>query len=121
MANPMKMRPDATSLTATETEPRTKTCSGDLVPRHRTLDGVVEAMSQADGIGLIDVNAFTTLVVRIDNSVYRITILTPPSRPFFVHACFGTRRTPRRYRPPPFLLSRTTMTRPRDDVRFPST
>ena len=77
MANPMKMRPDATSLTATETEPRTKTCSGDLVPRHRTLDGVVEAMSQADGIGLIEVNAFTTLVVRIDNSVYRITILTP--------------------------------------------
>ncbi len=34
-------------------------------------------MSQADGIGLIDVDAFTTLVVRTDNSVYRITILKP--------------------------------------------
>ena len=31
----------------------------------------------ADGIGLIDVDAFTTLVVRTDNSVYRITILRP--------------------------------------------
>ena len=84
MANPMKMRPDATILTATETEPRTKTCSGDLVPRHRTLHGVVEAMSQADGIGLIDVDAFTTLVVRTDNSVYRITILTPYAREVLV-------------------------------------
>ena len=77
MAKPMKMRPDATSLTATETEPRKKTCSGDLVPRHRTLDGFIAAVSQADGIDLVDVDAFTTLVVRTDNSVYRITILKP--------------------------------------------
>ncbi len=54
--------------------------SPDLVPRHRTLDRIVEAVSQADGIGLIDVDAFTTLVVRTDNSVYRITILTPHAR-----------------------------------------
>ena len=38
---------------------------------------LIEAVSQADGIALIDVDAFTTLVVRTDNSVYRITILTP--------------------------------------------
>ena len=31
----------------------------------------------AGGIGLIDVDAFTTLVVRTDNSVYGITILQP--------------------------------------------
>ncbi len=48
-----------------------------MVPRYRTLDGVVKAMSQTDGIGLIDVDAFATLVVRTDNSVYRITILKP--------------------------------------------
>ncbi len=54
-----------------------KTCPEDLVPRHRTLDGFIEAVSQADGIGLIDVDAFATLVVRTDNSVYRITILKP--------------------------------------------
>ena len=41
-------------------------------------------MSQADGIGLIDVDAFTTLVVRTDNSVYRITILTPHLREVWV-------------------------------------
>ena len=33
----------------------------DVVPRHRTLDGVVEAVSQVAGIGSIDRDAFTTL------------------------------------------------------------
>ncbi len=58
--------------------------SADVVPRYRTLDGVVKAVSQTDGIGLIDVDAFTTLVVRTDNSVYRITILTPHLREVLV-------------------------------------
>ncbi len=58
--------------------------SPDVVPRHRTLDGVVKAVSQTDGIGLIDVDAFTTLVVRTDNSVYRITILKPHAREVLV-------------------------------------
>ncbi len=56
----------------------------DSVPRYRTLDGVVKAVSQTDGIGLIDVDAFTTLVVRTNNSVYRITILTPHLREVLV-------------------------------------
>ena len=51
-----------------------------VVSQHRTLDGFVEAMSQADGIGLTDVDAFTTLMVRTDNSVYQITILQPHAR-----------------------------------------
>ena len=54
--------------------------SSDLVPRHRTLDGFVEAASQADGVGLTDVDTFTTLVVKTDNSVYEITILKPHAR-----------------------------------------
>ncbi len=58
--------------------------SADLVPRHRTLDGFIEAVSQANGIGLIEVDAFTTLVVRTDNSVYRITILKPHAREVLV-------------------------------------
>ena len=53
---------------------------GVLLSRHRTLDGFVEAVSQADGIGLTDLDAFTTLVVRTDNSVYQITILRPHLR-----------------------------------------
>ena len=55
-----------------------------MVPRHRTLDGIVAAVSKTDGIGLIDVDAFTTLVVRTDNSVYRITILRPHAREVLV-------------------------------------
>ena len=51
---------------------------------HRTLDGVTQAASQSDGIGLVDVDAFTTPVVRTDNSVYRITILRPHAREVLV-------------------------------------
>ena len=58
--------------------------SPDVVPRRRTLNGVTQAASQSDGIGLIDLDAFTTLVVRTDNSVYRITILTPHAREVLV-------------------------------------
>ncbi len=58
--------------------------SPDRIPRHRTLDRVTEAASQVDGIGLIDVDAFATLVVRTDNSVYRITILKPHAREVLV-------------------------------------
>ena len=54
--------------------------SPDLIPRHRTLDGFVDAVSQADGIALLEVDAFTTLLVRSRNSLYRITILTPHLR-----------------------------------------
>ena len=58
--------------------------SSDVVPRHRTLDGFVEAASQAGGVGLTDVDTFTTLVVQTDNSVYQITILQPHTREVFV-------------------------------------
>ena len=68
--------------------------SSDVVPRHRTLDGFVEAASQADGVGLTDVDTFTTLVVQTDNSVYQITILQPHTREVFVQggAFFPERR-----------------------------
>ena len=64
------------------------------MPRHRTLDGFVEAVSEADGIGLTDVDVFTTLTVQTDNSVYQITILQPYRREVFVQggAFFPERR-----------------------------
>ena len=65
---------------------------------------LIEAVSQADGIGLIDVDAFTTLVVRTDNSVYRITILTPHLREVVVQ---GGKFFPERTRA---CLSRSTLT-----------
>ena len=66
----------------------------DVVPQHRTLDGIVEAVSQADGIGLTDVEAFTTLVVQTENSVYQVTILKPHAREVLVQggAFFPDRR-----------------------------
>ena len=72
------------TLTATDTESRAKTDSGDLTPGHRTLDGFVVAVSRTEGVSLTDVDPFTTLVVRTDNSVYRITILTPHTREVLV-------------------------------------
>ena len=78
------MSSDSASPSAAATAPHPSRRSPDVVPRHRTLDGVVAAASQSDGIGLIDMDAFTTLVVRTDNSVYRITILTPHLREVFV-------------------------------------
>ena len=50
----------------------------DVVPR--PLDGFIEAASRAGGIGVIQLDAFTTLVVRTAHSVYRITILKPYAR-----------------------------------------
>ncbi len=68
--------------------------STDLVPRHRTLDGFVEAVSTSQGVGLADVDAFSTLVVRTRNSVYRITILRPYAREVVVQGGeFFTART----------------------------
>ncbi len=78
------MSSDSTSSIAGKTTHPPRRRSADVVPRYRTLDGVVKAVSQTDGIGLIDVDAFTTLVVRTDNSVYRITILTPHLREVLV-------------------------------------
>ncbi len=74
------MSSNSSSSIAGNTTHHPRRRSPDLVPRHRTLDGFIAAVSQTDGIGLIDVDAFTTLVVRTDNSVYRITILTPHAR-----------------------------------------
>ena len=65
--------------------------------RCRTLDGVIKAASQADGIAPLDVDVFTTLVVRTRNSVYRITILKPHAREVLVQ---GGKFFPERTRAP---------------------
>ncbi len=80
----MGMRNRLRTLTATDTESRQKSDSGDMTPRHRTLDGFVAAVSRTRGVRLTDVDPFTTLVVRTDNSVYRITILEAHAREVLV-------------------------------------
>ena len=71
------MSPDSSPSIAGDTAHSRRRRSSELVPRHRTLDGFVKAVAQGDGIALIELDAFATLVVRTDNSIYRITILTP--------------------------------------------
>ena len=79
----MKMTRDTTSLSTPKPQPLETACP-DLIPRHCTLDGFIDAVSQTDGVGLADVDAFTTLVVQTDNSVYEITILKPHRREVLV-------------------------------------
>ena len=56
----------------------------DVVPRPCTLDGFVEEVSRTHGVGLADMDTFSTLVVRTRNSVYHITILRPYAREVLV-------------------------------------
>ena len=78
---------DDTALTTSER-------TGDVVPRVSTLDGFVEAVSHTKGVGLADVDAFSTLVVRTRNSVYRVTVLRPHAREVMVQGgMFFTART----------------------------
>ncbi len=78
---------DDTALTTSKRTP-------DVVPRVSTLDGFVEAVSQTSGVGLADVDVFSTLVVRTRNSVYHITILRPWAREVLVQGGeFFTTRT----------------------------
>ena len=75
---------DSTSSIASNRAHPPRRCSPDVVPRYRTLDGVVAAVSQTDGIGLIDPGRLHDPVVRTDNSIYRITILRPHAREVLV-------------------------------------
>ncbi len=70
------MRDDTASTTSERTP--------DVVPRVSTLDGFVEAVSHTKGVGLADVDTFSTLVVRTRNSIYHITILRPYAREILV-------------------------------------
>ena len=88
------MSSDPTSPIAGDTTNHPRRRSPDVCPRRCTLDDVIEAVSQADGIRLTDLDAFTTLVVQTDNSIYEITILKPHTREVLVQggAFFPARR-----------------------------
>ena len=48
------------------------------VPRQCTLDGFASEVATADGVGLDDLDALSTLFVQTLNSLYRIIVLEPP-------------------------------------------
>jgi len=49
------------------------------VPRRATLEGFAEEVSARDGLYLRDLEPLTTLLVRTQNSVYRIIVIEGPS------------------------------------------
>jgi hypothetical protein len=49
-----------------------------LVTSRCTLDGFVDDVADADGLGLCDLEPLTALRVRTANTVYEITVLRPP-------------------------------------------
>ncbi len=48
------------------------------MPRRCTLEGFAQEVALTEGVGLAELESLTTLLVRTDNSLYRITVLQPP-------------------------------------------
>ena len=48
------------------------------VPRRCTLDGFTAEVTRAKGVGLGELEALTTVLIRTLNSLYRIVVLEPP-------------------------------------------
>ncbi len=78
------MPSDSSFRITSDTAPHPSHRAPEVVPRRCTLDGFVEEVSRTEGIGLIDVDAFTTLVVQTENSVYQVTILKPHAKEVLV-------------------------------------
>jgi hypothetical protein len=55
-----------------------------VVPRRCTLDGFADEVSQTAGVDLTALDPITTLLVRTENSLYRITIREPHRRAILV-------------------------------------
>lgn len=55
-----------------------------MVPRGSTLHGFVEEMARVGGLSIAELEPITPLVVRTENSLYRITVLEPRGRRILV-------------------------------------
>ena len=49
-----------------------------VTARRCTLDGFVSAVKRAEGVGLGELEALTTVLVKTLNTLYRIVVLEPP-------------------------------------------
>ena len=58
--------------------------SGAVVPRPGTLDAFTEAVSRTPGVDLTRLDPITILLVRTENSLYRITVREPHQRAVLV-------------------------------------
>jgi hypothetical protein len=55
-----------------------------LVPRGATLHGFVETVTHGGGLSIAELDPITPLLVRTENSLYRITVLEPRGRRILV-------------------------------------
>jgi hypothetical protein len=55
-----------------------------LVPREATLHGFVETVTRVGGFSITELDPITPLLVRTENSLYRITVLEPRGRRILV-------------------------------------
>ena len=55
-----------------------RTIGQATVSRQCTLDGFTAVVTAAEGVGLAELDALTTLLVRTLNSLYRVVVLEPP-------------------------------------------
>ena len=65
------------------------------VPRRCALDGFAEEVALTEGVDLAEPDSLTTLLVRTENSLYRIIVLQPPQPNILVQ---GGGFAPRRLR-----------------------
>jgi hypothetical protein len=55
-----------------------------LVPRDATLHGFVDTVARVGGVSIAELDPITPLVVRTENSLYRIVVLEPRGRRILV-------------------------------------
>ncbi len=48
------------------------------VPRRCTLEGFAEEVSRVDGLSINELESISTLLIRTQNSLYRVIVLQPP-------------------------------------------
>ena len=78
------MEKTASTLVTRRQTHRQPTPRDVVVPRRCTLDGFAEEVSQTPGVDLTALDPITTLLVRTENSLYRITVREPNGRAVWV-------------------------------------
>lgn len=74
---------DTTRIPPSQGEAST-TAEHRLVPRASTLAGFVEEVARVGGLHIAELEPITPLVIRTENSLYRITVLEPRGRRILV-------------------------------------
>ena len=78
------MTDTATRLRRPQFDDVTKAAERRLVPRGATLHGFVDTVTRVDGLSIAELDPITPLIVRTENSLYRITVLEPGCRRILV-------------------------------------